>query len=130
MDAFLSSIKSTLHKHIPAHAQGPLIANALSTAFQFQMSVWHMIGEECVRPMWAKHSDWCGLAGIVQAIVETFPQELCSDVSSPLQCQCPLSHSPAPSGQPRPMKMMTMMTTHVGHQEFSLLQHQLTRALC
>ena len=35
VDAFLSSIKSTLHKHIPAHAQGPLIANALSTAFQF-----------------------------------------------------------------------------------------------
>ena len=24
--------------------------------------------------MWAKHSDWCGLAGIVQAIVETFPK--------------------------------------------------------
>ena len=39
MDAFLSSIKSTLHKHIPTHAQGPFIANALSTAFQFQMSV-------------------------------------------------------------------------------------------
>ena len=51
VDAFLSSIKSTLHKHIPTHAQGPLIANTLSTAFQFQMSVWHMIGEGCVRPM-------------------------------------------------------------------------------
>ena len=74
IDAFLSSIKSTLHKHIPAHAQGPLIANALSTAFQFQISVWHMIGEECVRPVRAKHSDWCGLAGIIQAIVETFPK--------------------------------------------------------
>ena len=24
--------------------------------------------------MWAKHSDWCGLAGIIQAIVETFPR--------------------------------------------------------
>ena len=46
------------------------------------MSVWHMIGEECIHPVRAKHSDWCGLAGIVQAIVETFPQELCSDVSS------------------------------------------------
>ena len=74
MDAFLSSIKSTLHKHIPTHAQGPLIANALSTAFQFQMSVWHMIGEECVCPMRARHSDWCGLASIIQAIVETFPK--------------------------------------------------------
>ena len=57
MDAFLSSIKSTLHKHIPAHAQGPLIANALSTAFQFQMSVWHMIGEECVHSVRVRHSD-------------------------------------------------------------------------
>ena len=74
VDTFLSSIKSTLHKHIPAHAQGPLIANTLSTAFQFQMSVWRMIGEECVCPMRAKHSDWCGLAGIVQAIVEMFPK--------------------------------------------------------
>ena len=31
-----------------------------------------MIGKECIRPVRAKHSDWCGLAGIVQAIVETF----------------------------------------------------------
>ena len=83
VDTFVSSIKSTLHKHIPAHAQGPLIANALSTAFQFQMSVWHMIGEECVCPMWAKHSDWCGLAGIVQAIVETFPKNCALMFPSP-----------------------------------------------
>ena len=61
IDAFLSSIKKTLQKHVPVHAQGPLISNALSTAFQFQMSVWHMIGEECIRPVRAKHSDWCGL---------------------------------------------------------------------
>ena len=74
IDAFLSSIKKTLQKHMPMHAQGPLISNALSTAFQFQMSVWHMIGEECIRPVQAKHSDWCGLAGIIQAIVETFPK--------------------------------------------------------
>ena len=46
VDAFLSSIKKTLKKHVPIHAQGPLILNALSTTFQFQMSVWHMIGEE------------------------------------------------------------------------------------
>ena len=31
-----------------------------------------MAGEECIRPVRAKHSDWCGLASIVQAIVETF----------------------------------------------------------
>ena len=74
VDAFLSSIKKTLQKHMPLHAQGPLISNALSTAFQFQMSVWCMIGEECIRPVRAKHSDWCGLAGIVQAIVETCPK--------------------------------------------------------
>ena len=74
VDAFLSSIKKTLQKHVPVHAQGPLISNALSTAFQFQMSVWRMIGEECIRTVRAKHSDWCGLAGIVQAIVEMFPK--------------------------------------------------------
>ena len=33
-----------------------------------------MIGEECVCPVWSKHSDWCGLASIVQAIVEMFPK--------------------------------------------------------
>ena len=33
-----------------------------------------MIGEECICPLPTKHSDWCGLAGIVQAIVETFPK--------------------------------------------------------
>ena len=33
-----------------------------------------MVGEECIRPVQAKHSDWCGLARIVQVIVETFPK--------------------------------------------------------
>ena len=69
---------------MPLHAQGPLISNALSTAFQFQMSVWLMVSEECIRPVRAKHSDWCGLAGIVQAIVETFPKN------------CALMFPPAP----------------------------------
>ena len=43
-------------------------------AFQFQMAIWWMVGEECVRPIRTRHSDWCNLAGIVQAIVETFPK--------------------------------------------------------
>ena len=73
MDAFLKKIKETLHKHVPVSAQGPLIANVMSTAFQFQMSMWWMVGNECVCPLQAKHSNWCGLAGVVQAIVETFP---------------------------------------------------------
>ena len=93
VDAFLSSIKSTLHKHIAAHAQGPLIANALSTAFQFQMSMWCMIGEECVHPMWAKHSDWCGLAGIVQAIVETLPKNCALMIPPPPAPMPPKSFS-------------------------------------
>ena len=41
VDAFLSSIEKTLQKHVPAHTQGPLISNALSTAFQFQMRTLH-----------------------------------------------------------------------------------------
>ena len=73
IDAFLKKINETLHKHVPVAAQGPLIANTLSTAFQFQMSVWQMVGDECIRPLWVRHSDWCGMAGVVQAIVETFP---------------------------------------------------------
>ena len=32
-----------------------------------------MVGDECIRPLWVRHSDWCGMAGIVQATVETFP---------------------------------------------------------
>ena len=74
IDTFLSSFEKTLQKHVPVHAQGPLVSNALSTTFQFQMSVWHMIGEECICLVQVKHSDWCGLAGIVQAIVEMFPK--------------------------------------------------------
>ena len=106
VDAFLSSIKKTLQKHVPAHAQGPLISNALSIVFQFQMSVWRMIGEECIRPVRAKHSDWCGLASIVQAIVETFPKNcaLMFPPPPPLRWLC----SPLPSGCSH---LMTMMTT-------------------
>ena len=73
VDAFLDKIKETLKKHIPMGAQGLLIANALSTCMQFRMSVWWMLGDECMRPLHTHHLDWCGLAGIVQAIVETFP---------------------------------------------------------
>ena len=73
IDAFLFSIKKTLQKHVPMHAQGPLISNTLSTTFQFQMSVWHMIGKECIRLVRVKHSDWRGLAGIVQAICNSMP---------------------------------------------------------
>ena len=73
IDAFLKKIKETLRKQLPVTAQGPLIANAMSTAFQFQMSMWRMVGDECIFPLRAKHSDWCGMASVVQAIVETFP---------------------------------------------------------
>ena len=73
VDAFLKKINKTLRKHVPVATQGPLIANALSTTFQFQMSMWWMVRDECIHPLWVKHSDWCGMASIVQAIVETFP---------------------------------------------------------
>ena len=73
VDAFLKKIKETLHKHILVTAQGSLIANTLSYVFQFQTSVWQMVGNECIRPLQVKHSDWCGMASVVQAIVETFP---------------------------------------------------------
>ena len=69
VDIFLNKVKETLRKHILVSAQGPLIANTLSTAFQFQMSIWQMIGNKCIHPLQAKHSDWCGLASIVQAMV-------------------------------------------------------------
>ena len=51
IDAFLKKIKETLCKHVPVSAQGPLIANALNTTFQFQMSVWQMVGDKCVCPL-------------------------------------------------------------------------------
>ena len=52
-DIFLNKIKETLQKHVTLSAQGPLIANA----FQFQMSICQMIGDECIHPLWAKQSD-------------------------------------------------------------------------
>ena len=51
VDTFLKRINETLRKHVPVTVQGPLIANALSTAFQFQMSVWRMVGDECICPL-------------------------------------------------------------------------------
>ena len=72
VDTFLKKINETLRKHEPVTTQGPLIANTLSTTFQFQMSMWWMVSDECIRPPRAKHSDWCGMASVVQTIVETF----------------------------------------------------------
>ena len=52
-----------------------------------------MIGEECVPPSRARHSDWCGLAGIVQAIVETFPKNCALMFPSPPMPTPPKSFS-------------------------------------
>ena len=73
MPSLSKKINKTLRKHVPITTQGPLIANALSTTFQFQMSMWRMVSDKCIHPLRAKHSDWCGMASVVQAIVETFP---------------------------------------------------------
>ena len=83
IDPVLTSFDSTLRKRVPVHTQGPLISNALSMAFQFQMSIWHMVGDECIHPLQVKHSHWCGLAGIAQAIVEMFPKN-CTLMFPPL----------------------------------------------
>ena len=80
VDAFLKKIMETLRKNVPVTAQGPLIANALSTAFQFQMSVWRMVGNECIRPL-----RWCFL-----------------------RLRRPLNHSLPPSGQFHPRRKMMM----------------------
>ena len=90
VEAFLTKIQDTLWKHMPVSAQGPLVVNALSTAFQFQMSVWRMIRDECVWPLCAKHSDWCGLVGIMQAIVETFPRN-CAIMFPPSPTPAPVA---------------------------------------
>ena len=42
-----------------------------------------MIGEECVHPLRVKHSDWCGLAGVIRAIVEMFPKNCALMFPSP-----------------------------------------------
>ena len=66
-----------------------------------------MIGEECIHPVQAKHSDWCGLAGIVQAIFETFPKN-CALMFSPLPPRPQWLGSPVPSGHSHlTMMMMT-----------------------
>ena len=52
-----------------------------------------MIGEECVCPMWVRHSDWCGLAGIVHFIMETFPKNCALMFPSPLVPMPPKSFS-------------------------------------
>ena len=55
------------------------------------MSVWLMIGDECICPLRAKHSNWCGLASIVQAIVETFPNNCAIMYLPALMAEAPFS---------------------------------------
>ena len=49
-----------------------------------------MIVEECICSLRAKHLDWCSLAGIVQAIVETFPKN-CTLMFPPLPPPAPIT---------------------------------------
>ena len=82
VEAFLGSIKDTLKKHVPIHTQGPLISNALSTVFQFQMSVWHMIGDKCILPPTGEALGLVWPGRHCPGHSQDVPQELCSDVSS------------------------------------------------
>ena len=90
VNVFLDKIKNALKKHVLPESQGPLIANALSTAMQFEMSIWWMVRDECVQPMHTKHSDWCRLAGIVQSLVKMISNN----------CTIMFLDPPVPSGAP------------------------------
>ena len=57
------------------------------------MSMWRMVGEECVHTVQVKHLDWCGLAGIIQAIVEMFPKNCALMFPSPPAPMPPKSFS-------------------------------------
>ena len=98
------------YKHIPTHAQGPLIANALSTAFQFQMAVWRMVGGRMCMP----HSNeafglvWPGWHSPGHS--RNLSQKLRSNVPILFRRWQPLLPSPAHSSQPHPMRTRT--TTH------------------
>ena len=73
VEALEKQFKEVLVPHMPTKHLPLLVSNAYSTVSQFRMTIWQMVVDECIMPMWHDYlMNFC-LATIMQHTLEKVP---------------------------------------------------------
>ena len=70
MEAFQKQFEEALVPRVPIEHLPILVSNAYNTVSQFRMTIWQMVADECIMPMWHNYLMNFGLASIMQHALE------------------------------------------------------------
>ena len=73
MEVFQKQFEEALVPCVPAEHIPILVSNAYNTVSQFHMTIWQMVADECIMPMWHDYLTNFGLASIMQHALEKVP---------------------------------------------------------
>ena len=73
VEAFQNQFKEALVPHMPAEHLPVLVSNAYNTVSQFHMTIWWLVADQCIMPMWHDYLMNFGLATIMQHALEKVP---------------------------------------------------------
>ena len=73
VEAFQKQFEEALVPRVPAEHLPLLVSNAYNTVSQFCMTIWWMVVDECIMPMWHDYLTNFGLATIMQHALEKIP---------------------------------------------------------
>ena len=73
MEAFQKQFEEALVPCVPTEHLPILVSNAYNTVSQFRMTIWRMVADECIMPMWYDYLTNFGLASIMQHALEKVP---------------------------------------------------------
>ena len=73
MEAFQKQFEEALVPRVPAEHLPILVSNAYNTISQFRMTIWWMVADECIMPMWHDYLKNHGLASVMQHALEKMP---------------------------------------------------------
>ena len=73
VEAFQKQFKEVLVPRVPAEHLPILVSNTYNTVSQFCMTIWWMVADECIMPMWHDYLMNHGLASVMQHALEKVP---------------------------------------------------------
>ena len=73
LEAFEKQFEQVLVPRVPTKHLPLLVSNAYNTVSQFRMTIWQMVADECIMPMWHNYLMNFGLATIMQHALEKVP---------------------------------------------------------
>ena len=73
MEAFQKQFEEVLVPRVPAEHLPILVSNAYNNVSQFCMTIWRMVADECIMPMWHDYLTNHGLASVMQHALEKVP---------------------------------------------------------